>query len=157
MAISAPVMSTQYLGYINSRDSGIPKGTTLYELQANLVFTAAGFTTAAAGDLSLLRLPAGTVRIYMALSKIICPAGTATSDLDIGISSYTSPAGATVSAVNNALSDSLDVGGGALSQALGTGNYVVDSRDGADVVCSFDTANSPSSGSLIISIIYQLG
>jgi hypothetical protein len=38
---------------------------------------------------------------------------------------------------------------------LGTGNVIVESLDGVDVVCSFDTANSPAAGVMTLSIFYQ--
>lgn len=159
MAIGAPVVSAQYA-------SGAPflagqpgnPGTPLFELTAHLTFTLAGFTSAAAGDIALLRLPPGRIRIRPDLSKIVCPAGTATADLDIGLAAYTKPDGTTQAAQPIAFADSLDVGGGALNQALplpASGGLVVDSKSGADVVCSFDTANSPASGLLALTIVYQ--
>jgi hypothetical protein len=153
MAISAPTRSNQYVFYANG--APVSLSAPHYELSALLTFTAAGFTSAAAGDLSLLRLPAGRWRILLDRSKVVCPQGTATSDLDLGIAAYTKPDGTTQSAQNNVLADSLDVGGAALNQLLGAGSVIVDSRDGADVVGSFDTANSPSSGTLILTLVIQ--
>jgi hypothetical protein len=159
MAIGAPVTSQQYAAQSGSPyNPGQNPGTPLYELVAHLIFTAAGVTSAAAGDIALLRLPPGRIRIRPDLSKIVCPQATVNSDLDIGVAAYTKSDGTTQSASNNALADSLDVGGGALNQALtlpASGGLVVDSKNGADVVCSFDTANSPASGLLAISIVYQ--
>ncbi len=158
MAISAPTKSSQYLRDVASPfESGKPvnAGNPLFELTATLVFSAAGFTSAAAGDIYLLRLPPGRLRIRTDLSKIVCPQGTATSDLDIGLAAYTLNTGATQALQGALLADSLDVGGAALNALLTTSNAVVDSRDGVDVVCSFDTANSPASGTLILTIIYQ--
>jgi len=158
MAISQPTKAEQYLAtstpFYDMRSPGNP----LFELVSRLVFTAAGFTTAAAGDLQLLRLPGGRIRIRTDLSRIVCPIGTATSDLDIGLSAYTKPDGSAQVAQPIVFADSLDVGGGAINQNLplpAGGNLVVDSIGGADVVCSFDTANSPAAGVLILTIIYQ--
>lgn len=160
MAISQPVQSAQYAAQSGVYDpyQAVNPGNPLYELVATLIFTAAGFTSAAAGDIALLRLPPGFLRIRPEMCRIVCPAGTATSDLDIGIAAYTKTDGTTQSANHNALADSLDVGGGALDQRLPlliAGGLTVDSRSGADIVCSFDTANSPASGVLILSIVYQ--
>lgn len=161
MAISAPVYSSQYAsflaqGKINPNDWGAKLRTNY----AKLTFTAAGFTTAAAGDITLIKMPPGKVRIYSDLSRLVCPVGTATSDLDIGVSAYTNMAGATVALVGNALADSLDVGGGALDQALplpAGGFYEVESLTGFNIVCSFDTANSPAAGDLVLAVVYGYG
>lgn len=162
MAISAPTTSTRYPADAMSRfEPGKPvnEGNPLFELIGSLTFTAAGFTTAAAGDLKLLRLPPGKLRIRLDLSRVVCPAGTATADLDLGLAAYTLPSGATQSLQGSILADSLDVGGGALSQNLpgnpAAGSIVVESKDGVDVVASFDTANSPASGVLKVTIVYQ--
>lgn len=157
MAISQPTQSLQY----NPRakfpaDQTTNPGTRLHELAASLVFTAAGFTTAATGDLSLLTLPPGRLRIRLDLSRVKCPAGTTNADLDIGFAAYTKPDGTTQTAQANGLADSLDVGGGALDQNLSAGTVsLVDSASGVDVVASFDTANSPASGTLLVQIVYQ--
>ena len=160
MAISAPTRSSQYTDnnpYL--RTDVVNPGTPVYVLTAVLTFTAAGFTSAAAGDLALLRLPPGNIRVRLDLSYLTCPAGTATSDLDVGLAAYTKNDGTTQSAQANLFADSLDVGGGAIAQILpgnpAAGSILVNSLDGAVVVCSFDTANSPASGSLILKLVYQ--
>jgi hypothetical protein len=127
-----------------------------------LTFTAAGYTTAAAGDIKLIRMPAGPVRIISGLSRIVCPAGTSTSDLDIGWSDYTSSTtGLTVTGDADGLAASLDVGGAAIDALLilPAVTFVVEinSASGFDIVCSFDTANSPASGVMHLNIVYQIG
>ncbi len=160
MAISLPTRSFQYTD-ISPFQTNVPVlvGAPLFELDAFLTFTAAGFTSAAAGDIALLRLPPGNIRIRLDLSYLICPAATATSDLDIGLAAYTKADGTTQALQGSLLADSLDVGGGALSQILpgnpAAGSIIVNSQSGVVVVCSFDTANSPASGSLILKLIYQ--
>jgi len=92
---------------------------------------------------------------------LVCPAGSTTADLDIGIGAYTNQLGATVALAGNALADSLDVGGGALDQTLPlpavASMLEVHSADGFDIVCSFDTANSPASGDMYLTVVYQVG
>ncbi len=163
MAISVPSKSTQYTNFSakprvmnDARDWG-SKVRVSY---AKLTFTAAGFTTAAAGDIQLLRMPPGKVRILSDLSRLVCPIATALSDLDVGIGSYKDNAGAVVALNGIALADSLDVGGAAIDQALPlpTGGFLeVESQEGFDIVASFDTANSPAAGDLVIAIAYQIG
>jgi hypothetical protein len=164
MAISVPSKSSQYTDYTASPQKmvkAVDWGAGLRASHSKLTFTAAGFTSAAAGDISLIRMPSGRVRILVDQSRVICPAGTATSDLDIGVSAHIAlDTGATVALVGNALADSLDVGGGALDQALplpANGFYEVNSREGFDIVCSFDTANSPAAGDMYVWVVYAMG
>jgi len=158
MAISAPTRSAQLTDDLYSLKDPVTPGTPVFVLQAVLTFTAAGFTSAAAADIALLRLPAGNIRILRDLSFLKCPVGTATSDLDIGLQAYTKADGTTQSIQGIALADSLDVGGGALEQILplpAGGSLLVNSLNGVVVACSFDTANSPAAGTLILKLAYQ--
>lgn len=161
MAISAPTVSSQYNIHQSKPQGFIPASDWNSKLRASyskLTFTAAGFTTAAAGDIKLIRMPAGKVRILSDLCRVVCPAGTTASDLDIGVSAYTKVDGTTQALVGNALADSLDAGAaidGVLPLPAG-GFYEVESASGFDIVCSFDTANSPASGDLVVSIVYQV-
>ena len=73
MAISAPVVSSQYSNYAASPRTFVPAvdwGSKLRASFAKLTFTAAGFTSAAAGDIQLIRMPAGPVRILRMLSQV---------------------------------------------------------------------------------------
>ena len=164
MAISAPAKSAQYTNYTASPQTFVPSSDWGSKLRASfckLTFTAAGYTTAAAGDIALIRMPPGAVRIMPDLCRLVCPAGTATSDLDIGISAYKGIDGVTVALAGIALADSLDVGGGALDQTLplpATASMLeVNSQSGFDIVCSFDTANSPASGDMYLTVVYLIG
>lgn len=167
MAISAPTKSAQYTNrtavppvLIDGRDEG-----PIHLKYAKLTFTAAGFTTASAGDIKLQRMPAGKVRIYPHLCLVECPVGTATSDFDLGYGAYVKPDGTTQSADQDAWINSGDVGGAALAGSLLTVNGAVitaavavieiESKSGFDIVCSFDTANSPAAGDLIVIIAYS--
>jgi hypothetical protein len=159
MAISAPTKSAQYANITSTPPvlNAVYDSSPLMQKHAKLTFTSAGFTTAAAGDLQLIRMPAGKIRIYSDLSRVVCPVGTATSDLDIGYGAYTGIDGVAVVADGDALAASLDVGGGAIDAALAlpAGGFLeIESKDGFDIVASFDTANSPASGDLVVSIVY---
>lgn len=163
MAISVPSKSSQYTNYSATPKTFVPSsdwGSKMRQSYAKLTFTAAGFTTAALGDIALIRMPAGHVRIFTDLCRVSCPVGTATSDLDIGTGEYKDH-GVTVVLNGNRFADSLDVGGAAIDQTLPlpalNGNVSFYSDDGFDIVCSFDTANSPAAGDLEISIVYQVG
>lgn len=166
MAISVPSKSAQYVDYSASPRAMVSArdwGSKLRSSYSKLTFTAAGFTSAAAGDIQLIRMPAGKVRIHRGLSWVKCPIGTGTSDLDIGIGAYKGNDGVTVVLAGAALAGSLDVGGAALAQNFITGSDAlvdfieVESQDGFDIVCSFDTANSPAAGDLLVGVAYQIG
>ena len=164
MAISVPSKSSQYTDYTAKPQTFVPSsdwGSKLRASFSKLTFTAAGFTTAGLGDIKLIRMPAGPVRIFPDLCRLVCPAGTVTSDLDIGFGAYTNAAGATVALDGIALADSLDVGGGALDQSLPlpavASMIEVNSRDGFDIVASFDTANSPAAGDMYVTVAYMIG
>ncbi len=121
-----------------------------------LTLTAAGYTTANAADLTLMRMPAGKVRIYGHLSRLILPAATATSDFDLGFGAYTNQAGTAVAANGVAMDASIDVGGGAIDQDLDTvaDVYEIESKSGFDIVGSYDTENSAASGVMRLIIAY---
>ena len=163
MAISAPAKSAQYTNYTASPQTFVPSSDWGSKLRASfckLTFTASGSTTAALGDISLIRMPPGVVRIMVDLCRLVCPVGTGTSDLDIGISAYKGIDGVTVALAGIALADSLDVGGGALDQTLplpANGILEVNSQTGFDIVCSFDTAASPASGDMYLTVVYMVG
>lgn len=130
-------------------------GAKLHGMSASLTFTAAGQGTA-----KMFRLPAGRVRIFPDLCRLVCPAGVATSDLHIGHAAYVNEAGTAVAAADNAFADNLDVGAGALDQTwpLPTVGYLdVHSRNGIDIEVMFDTANSPASGEMVLLCVYQTG
>src|SRR6266576_2822006 len=164
MAISAPTQSAQY---VNSQakpitmNFGYDWGAKLRTSFCKLTFTAAGFTSAAAGDISLIKMPPGKVRIYSDLCRIICPVGTANSDLDIGRAAYTKQDGTAGALLGNAYADSLDVGGAAIDAAFTRPTTVkfdeVESQTGFDIVCSFDTANSPAAGDMYVWVVYGIG
>jgi hypothetical protein len=161
MAISAPTKSAQM-----TNRAAVPPALNaardhsgLFVAYGKLTFTAAGFTTAAAGDLSLLQLPAGKLRVYSHLSRLICPIGTATADLDLGWASYVNSAGTTVTADGDGIAASLDVGGAAIDQDLDdlADVFEFDSKAGVEIVASFDTANSPAAGDLHLWLVYSIG
>lgn len=138
-------------------EKGSDWGAKLYSSYEKITFTAAGFTSASAGDIPLIYLPPGNVRLYGGLSWVSCPQGTATSDLDVGYGAYTKQDGTAVAADYDGIEASLDVGGAAIAQDLnGIAQYFdFDSQNGVLIGCSFDTANSPASGDLVISLVYS--
>jgi hypothetical protein len=131
-------------------------GAKLKVSYEKITFTTAGFTTASLGDIPLILLPPGNVRLYCDLSRLICPAGTATSDLDLGWGAHTKADGTAVVADYDGIAASLDVGGGAIDADIDdiANFFDFDSREGVQIGCSFDTANSPATGDLILVLVY---
>ena len=161
MAISAPTQSTQYVDYVaGNKVAGYDWGAKVRHNFFSLTFTAAGFTSADALDIFLVKLPAGLIRVLTPLSWIYCPIGTATADLDIGWAAYVDNTGATIAADGDGFADSLDVGGAAIDQTLPLPSVgrikEFNSRNGVVIACSFDTANSPGAGVMNGWIAYQL-
>lgn len=157
MAIT-PDKSVQYAKY-----AGVPRsmvdsadwGSKLRYAFGKLTFTAAG-----TGAAKMVRLPGGKVRVITDLSRIVCPAGTATADLHVGYAAYEDAAGVTQVADDNAFADNLDVGAGAIDAAFSLpadGFLEFDSRDGVDIEIMFDTANSPAAGSAYVMVAFQQG
>ena len=92
------------------------------------------------------------------MSWIYSPVGTSTSDLDIGWADYVDNTGATITGDLDGFAASLDVGGAAIAATLllPTGGYKeFNSKDGVQVSCSFDTANSPAAGTMAGWIAYM--
>lgn len=163
MAISAPTQSVQYANSAAKPPTlnfAYDWGAKLRVNYGKLTFTAAGFTSAAAGDLQLIRMPPGKVRILSDLCRVCCPQGTATSTLDIGLGAYVNNAGTAVALSGAQLASALAVGAGIIDQTIplpAVGFLEIESQNGFDIVASFATANSPASGDLIVAIAYMQG
>lgn len=158
MAAFAPLHSAEWLAF-----TAVPPrlplahkwGGPLQSQSASLTFTGAGTGTA-----KMFRLPAGKVRVFPDLCRVVCPVGTATADLHIGTAAYTKEDGSAGAADDNAFADNLDVGGGALDQAWtapAVGYLDLDSQNGIDVEVLIDTASGPAAGEMFLSCVYQKG
>lgn len=163
MAISAPAKSAQYANYTASPRVMVKPtdwGANIKASYGKLTFTAAGFTTDGAGDLQLIRMPAGRLRILPDLSRVICPAGSATSVLNVGFGKHLDQDGVTVALDGDAFLDAHALGATAADVAFtaateqGLEFY---SQDGFDIVADFSVANSPASGDMIVVVAYLLG
>ncbi len=163
MAISVPSKSVQYTQYTAVPQQMVKPtdwGSTKKYSYGKLTFTAAGFTAAAAGDIFLVRMPPGRLRILKRESFVVCPAGTLNADLDLGWGAYVGLDGVAVAASGAGFADSLDAGAAinvAWDAAGVLDGVLFESQSGFDIVCSFDTANSPAAGDLIVSVTYLVG
>ena len=102
MAISVPSKPVQYTSFTATpivKQKPYDWGAKLRNSFASMVFTTAGFTTAALLDIFLIKLPPGKVRLFVDQCRLVCPAGTATSDLDVGWAAYTDQANVVVAKI----------------------------------------------------------
>lgn len=158
MADFAPLVSAQYNDKTNGTFvHGVYWGGELQVAYGKLTFTAAGFGT---GKAKLAVLPPGRKLIVPDLSRIVCPVGTATADLHVGLGAYTRASdGVAVAADETAFMDNGDVGGGAIDSAFvkpAGALLEVDSKEPVDVIAMIDTANSPAAGDLEVLVAYAL-
>jgi hypothetical protein len=159
MADFAPLKSAEFTNFSATPPLLVGSyrwGSKMRGSSASLTFTAAGTGTA-----KMIRLPAGKVRVITDLCRIVCPVGTATSDLHVGYAAHVSGStGAAVVADDNAFADNVDVGGGAIDAAFtlpAVGYFDFDSADGVDLEVMFDTANSPAAGEMWLYVAFQQG
>jgi hypothetical protein len=120
------------------------------EVSAQLMTATFSYTVAAAGqdDYTLVRLPAGKVKIYPQLSFIAVSQGVATADFHLGHRAYRTAAGAVVAEDDNEWLDNVDIGGGAISGIwsavagfVAQENVEFDAVDGLRIFGTVDTAN----------------
>lgn len=120
------------------------------------------FTQSGAGsagdDQRLVKLPAGKVRVFLALSRIAHSAFGAARTLDTGWEAYTDQNGAAVAADPNGLDDGVDVSGAGNFNPVGTvggdETYEFDSRDGVVIACQTNDAAIPDAATLKGYIVY---
>jgi hypothetical protein len=113
----------------------------------------------------MIRMPPGRLRILGGLSKVVCPAGTATSNLSIGHGEYKDINGVVVPADDDEFVDAADVGGAEVTIAFTVTAYDGEIADGVefyseagfDITATFDTEDSPASGDLIVRVEYLIG
>ena len=106
-------------------------------------------TVAGVGEASVIKLPAGKIRVHSALSSLLTGnLSLAGADLHIGYAAYTGSDQVAVVADENAFLDNADLGGAALSgawllPAVTTAIYTeFNSESGIDITITIDTANA---------------
>ena len=121
------------------------------------------YTAGGTGQARMLRLPAGKIRIYPILGRTANSVNAvATSTISVGLGAYVTPAGAVVAADVDALLVATAVGAALVSTALlgtvagQTAAIEVESKNGVDITIDWATANSPASGTQVLSVPYVL-
>lgn len=114
---------------------------------------------AGTGEVNLFTLPAGRIRIYPDLCRIVTSQFGAAADLHIGHREYVNEAGTTVVEDDNEWLDNADAGGGALDAVLtdGTTNNVYDSQEGIVVYAMIDAGNIEDTDTIYLVMVYSGG
>lgn len=124
---------------------------------AKLTLTAAG-----QGDAKMIRLPAGKVRIFPRLGRLVAPQGAASSTIAVGLGAYTKMDGTTANADVDALLTATSTAGGAVTAALlgtaaGQVEFVeLESKDGVDVTITAAGGDTAAAGDIVVSAPYVL-
>jgi len=111
------------------------------------------------GAIDMFRLPAGRLRILCDQSRVVTSAFASNADLHIGYRAHTDLDGDAVVEDDNAFSDNLDAGGGALdvAWALPTGGILeLNSEEGVDIYCLVDTGNIEATDTINLLCLYQM-
>lgn len=165
MAAILPITSAEYL----LQTDGSRTGDQLAMTGGNLKLASAVYTvaTAGTGTVSLLKLPAGRIRVWPYLSIFSYgDTGQATADLDIGHAAYTNEDGTAVAADVDEFVASSDLGGSAADSNMGVvtegGVYLtsaqhfveLNSQEGIVVTASVDTADADIGTVLNVTVAY---
>lgn len=123
------------------------------------VYTHLAAAGAGTGEINLLKLPAGKIRVYCAGSLVNASQYAANADLHIGYRAYTGSDGVAVAEDDNAFLDNADVGGGALAAdpfTLPAAGYKdFDSQDGVIIFAMIDTGNIETDDTLEVDVEYS--
>ena len=112
---------------------------------------------AGTGEVNLIKLPGGKIRVFHALSRVVSSAMVATADLHIGHRAFVDAAGATVAEDDNEWLDNADAGAAIDSAFLLPGAEVYDTRDGLEIYAMIDTANIEDTDTIVGWIAYARG
>ncbi len=128
--------------------------SALHTKYANYTHTAGAGT----GEINMLTLPAGRIRIYPDLCRYTCADMAASADLHIGHRAYVNEAGTTVDADDNEWLDNVDSGGGAKDAVIGDGGTTLnqyESRDGIIVYMMVDSGNIEDTDTLTLCMVFS--
>lgn len=98
---------------------------------------------AGTGEINLVTLPNGKVKVYPSLSRIDASAMASNADLHLGHRAYTESDGTAVVEDDNEFLDNADAGGGAIGSAflLPAAPTVYDTKEGLEIYAMVDTGN----------------
>lgn len=123
-------------------------------------FTYVHTAGAGTGEIDLLEMPAGRIRVYPDLSRIVTSAFAANADIHLGYRAYVNSANVAVVADDNAFLDNGDAGGGAIDSAWvlpAEGFLEINSRNGWILTAMVDTGNIEDTDTISGWIAYTRG
>ena len=110
------------------------------------------------GEVNLFRLPAGHIRVYPDLGRLVTTQTGASSTIDVGHRAYVDWLGVTQVEDDNSLHDNGASGSGALDVALAlpaAGYIDYNSRDGIDVFFSIDSGDIELNDTVYLHVVYK--
>jgi len=151
-----PASSVEY-AKIGTRD------LNAFDTQANLQVSVANYTHAGGagtGEINLVKLPAGKIRIHSHLSKIWASQFATSADLHLGYRAYVGGDGVTVIEDDNAFADNLDVAAAAIDATFALpsalGEYLeFDTQDGLILFALVDTGNIEDADTINLVVVYS--
>ena len=152
-------VTTEKSTQVNNKIATPPVNNPAYDEGGDVKFFYFSFTQgAAAGDANstatLLRMPPGKYRILLDQGNVTCSAFGAARTLDLGYTAYTKYDGTAVSASEDGFISAADISAAATvatSEALAAGadrTYLVDSREGFDIVAKCEGGTIPVGATL---------
>lgn len=112
------------------------------------------------GEMNIVKLPAGKIRVFPDLSRVFVPDGASGMTIDVGNRKYIGQDGVEVIEDDNSLHDNGACGSGDLDAALAlpaVGYIEFDSQDGVIIYASFDTAGPDGADTLTGYIVFAQG
>lgn len=113
-----PVSATPYAAQVGDNKADRKDVEAILKLAPFTYTHAAGAGT---GEINLVRLPAGKIRVYPQLSRIAISAGGTSSTLDLGHRAFTNADGTAVAEDHDEWIADHDFAGGALAEAFMSG------------------------------------
>ena len=116
---------------------------------------------AGTGEVNLIKLPPGKLRIFTDLSRLICSAMAATADLSIGHRAYTDPEASTPAVVEDFDEWHLDADAASivdLAWGLPAGGHpIYNTKNGLEIFASITTANIEDTDTISGYVVYCRG
>ena len=150
-------VTTEKSDQITNQEASPPVMSGVDTLRGKLKILRFTFTQGtAAGDatstMELVKVPAGVVRVFLALSRITTSAFGAARTLDIGWQAYTDTNDAAVAADPNGLDDGVDVSAAVSYNPIGTvgedETYLFESNGGVTIEAQVNDATIPAAATI---------
>lgn len=136
------------------------------DVQGSLYVADVTYTHAAGagtGEINLVKLPAGRVKVFPRLSRLRSTDMAANADLHLGHRAYTNFDGTAVAEDDDEWIADADAGGGALNDfwasitgATGVEAAEYETRDGLEIFVTIDSGNIEDDDTIDVEVVYSL-